>query len=188
MKRALSLSLLAFALLSVPFAAFGQEAPPTATKEPVTEPRRGFSMSVDLGFAYRHLYSAPVVGGEIEVGIGGALRALSVYGTFGAILGTTDQGLTTTRLAVGASLLFPVSDRVRLGVEPRFTYLAVQRVTKDTSMGGLGVGLYGIATIDVAKMDPGALYAGIRLGAEPYPGSEPLAVFWGGTLSLGFRY
>lgn len=184
MKRALSL--LSFALFSLPIAALAQEA--SEPPPPKAEPRRGFSMSLDLGFAFRQIYAVPIYGGEVEIGIGGALRSLSVYGTFGAIVGATNMGLTTTRLAFGANLLFPVSERVRLGIEPRFNYLAIQRVTKDDSMGALSFGLYGAVTIDLAKMDPGALYTGIRVGAEPYIGSEPLGVLWGGTLALGFRY
>jgi hypothetical protein len=145
-------------------------------------------MSADAGFAFRQVYSVPIYAGEFELAFGGALKSLSVYGTFGVLYGQTSAGLTTTRLGLGSNLLFPISNRVRLGVEPRTTILFIRRVTQESSMGGIGFGMYAAGTFDIADLDPWVLYAGVRVGTDVYLGSEPTALLWGGTLSLGARY
>lgn len=188
MKRVLPiLSVLSF-LLGLPTQAFAQtQAEPPVETRP-KEPRRGFSMSADAGFAFRQVYGVPIYAGDFDLAFGAALKSVSIYGTFGVIYGHTSAGLTTTRLGIGSNVLFPISNRVRIGVEPRTTLLFIRRVTQDDSMGGIGFGMYAAGTFDIVDLDPWVLYAGVRLGTDVYLGSEPLALLWGGTLSLGARY
>jgi hypothetical protein len=190
MKRSLFIFGMMTVVLGVPARAFAQAepAPPEPAQGGPKGPRHGFSMSADAGFAFRQVYNVPIYAGDFELAFGGAFRSVSVYGTFGILYGETSAGLSARRIGVGANVLFPISGRVRLGIEPRSTLFTVQRVTQQSSMGGIGFGVYAAATFDLVDLDPWWLYAGVRLGADTYLGAEPTALLWGGTLSLGARY
>jgi len=187
MKRAPAL--LSLLLLSAPAIALAQPAPaPMPAPAPAPEPRRGFTIAMDAGYAYRRLYSIPIHAGEVELSFGGALKSVSIYGTIGGLFGRTEQGLLVTRITSGPSLLFPVTEKFRLGVAIRTSTVAVQRVTAGDTMGAFGFGFFGNATYDVITVDPVAFYVGARVGGETFMNSKPNAWLWGGSLNLGFRY
>lgn len=188
MKRALFLFGLFLAAAPRPARAQEEAPPPQGPEAKPREKRRGFTMKADLGFAYRRLYSIPILAAEIDAMFGGSTKHVDIYGGVNLLIGTTEFGLTTTRLDFGATVLFPVSERVRLGVEPLMGVISIRRATKNDSITAIGAGGYGMVTVDFAEIDPWALYAGLRVGAENYIGSTPSAWLWGGTISLGARY
>jgi len=76
---------------------------------------------------------------------------------------------------------------LRLGVGGDLGYVVVDRATTDRSMSALGIGVFGLGSVDLWSFGPRgdhALYLGARFHAAAHFG----ATEWGPSVSLGFRY
>ncbi|UQA60766.1 hypothetical protein [Polyangium aurulentum] len=184
MKRAPLLLLAALSL--APATALAEEAstdPYAADPEP---PRRSFTLYATAGLTYRSLYGIPILAADLEFSIGGRTRSVDIYGSLGGAIGRTEQGLLAGQLRLGPTFLFPVGDRVRLGLEPRSGWVGIRRITKSQTIGDLSMGIGGIATVDLAPGEEYAIFLGGRIGADYLLRSNGL--LFAGTLMLGARH
>jgi hypothetical protein len=148
--------------------------------------RRGVAFKVGAGFAYRRVFDISVIGADIEIGLGGQTRSGGWFGNAGLLVGQTEGGLVTKKIAVGASWEAPLDD-LHLGVGLGLSHLSFDRVTTDNSIVAFGVGGNLFATYDLYAADDTAVFAGIKLAVDYYSGGDNGALY-GGTAGLGMRF
>lgn len=151
-------------------------------------PRRIITLYGTAGFAYRSLYGVPIFGADLEFSFGGRTRVMEIFGSVGGTIGRTEQGLLAGQLRGGPTFLFPVGDRLRLGLEPRFGWLGIRRITKNEMIHDFSMGIHGIATVDLTRSEDYAIFLGGRIGFDWLLGAAPDALVPAGTLMIGARY
>lgn len=154
------------------------------------ERRRGFSSKLSAGFAYRNLYGIPILAADLQLALGAATRRGSFYGTLGAMLGDTQYGLPVRQIVIGGAYEGAVSKRIRLGVEPRVTYIAITRATSGHAMSDLGLGVHVAGSVDLFHVGWFVMHLGARAGLDVFPGgdSPTTPLLLGATAFAGFRY
>jgi hypothetical protein len=173
---------------AVPY--YAQPLPPLP---PAAEPRAlqqdGFTMKLWAGPAYRRLFDVSIAGADVGAFFGGEHRGVVWSGGIGAVLGRTDQGLSTYQIRPGASFETHL-DRVRLGLGLDFSWLGITRATTGDMMTGLSLGGQLFGTVDLVQSGRHALYLGAKLSGEWFTthggGSTPF--MWGPSGAVGFRY
>ena len=152
-------------------------------------PRRAHFMArVGVGPSVYSFYGDRVLMGGPDVTFAADTKAGSFGGNFGFSLGKTEPGLKTWRFHLGADVEFPIGP-VRLGVAPRFGMFSVGRLTQDSSMAFLTVGLAGVVSVDLFHSEGFALALGVRPSIE-----NAVQLFgdsvglYGGTALLDFRW
>jgi len=150
---------------------------------------RGFAAKLRVGPAYRQLFFSPIVLVDADIGLGAQSRYGGIFGTFGAMYGSTIEGLWTMQIPVGVTWEAPVIEGLHIGGGPNASFLAIKRATTGNLMTDMGVGLHAFGTYDVVADAQAALYLELDLAGDYHLAGEPWpAVFmYGATLGVGVR-
>lgn len=180
----IALVVLPAALLALPSAAFAQDVAPS---EPVNRssddwedpdidalyPRRShFAFKASATGGVRNLYGSLIGLGGIEVAAGADTRAGGFYGAIGGAGGRTEGGLSYGQFTIGPDLEWSV-EILRLGLHPRFGYIAIGRVTEDEPFELFNWGIGALVGLDLYSNE-GVTFA---FGVEP-------KVEWGMAVDL----
>ena len=122
-----------------------------------------------------------------------AALGLGTAAAIGALAAPSNQrvsqvmelGLPT--LKVGAIAEWRVHSILRLGVGGDLGYVVVDRATTDRSMSALGIGVFGLGTVDLYSFGPRGDHA-VYLGARFHAAAHFGATEWGPSAAVGFRY
>ena len=145
-----------------------------------------YVMKAAVGAAYRRLYEIPIVGGDIQLGFGAQWHEVAIYGTIGALYGSTQHGLLTRAYEIGFSVELR-EGRFGLGAALRSSYMYFIRATDGTAVDSTGIGVAPFVSFDVLPFDGHALYVNAKVNLDSF-GGKPTTFVWGPTLSLGIRY
>ena len=163
------------------------DAAQTSDATPNNGPHGKYSMKAMLGGTYRRLFDVPFYGADFQLAFGAQWTHWAIYGTVGLLFARTDQGLKTSGGELGVSTELREGS-FALGIALRSSYLGITRITDDTTMGGLGLGLAPFASFDLYRDDDNhALFLNAKVNLDSF-GGEPTAFVWGPTLSIGGRY
>jgi len=147
-----------------------------------------FSAKFWAGPSYERIYGVPMIGADFGVALGAQRGVSAFYGEMNGIVGRTDHGLPTYQLWFGGSWEGTI-DRVRLGLGLHAGFLGIGRATSSNMIGGVGIGAFGFASVDLYQSDDGhALYLGARITGNMMDGGQSSAALWGPSASLGYRY
>jgi hypothetical protein len=150
---------------------------------------RGFAAKLRVGPAYRHLFFSPIVLVDADFGLGAQTSYGGIFGTFGAMFGSTIEGLFTMQIPVGATWEAPVTEGLHVGGGPSVSFLGIKRATTGNLMTDFGVGLHGFGTYDVYADDQAALYLELDVAGDYYLSGDavPAVLLYGATLGVGVR-
>ena len=159
--------------------------PPTTVRRSPSSAYDPFQMKITGGAMYHRIFTLPFYGADVGLAFGGQP---SEHGAFFATLnvfrGRTEYGLTTTMLRAGAAGE-GVFDRFRAGAGVEVLYLGFKRVGRGSNIDTPALGVYGMLSLDVVKIDGSAIFAGARLDLDAtWQGN----LAWGPGAFLGFRY
>jgi hypothetical protein len=169
------------------------EAAPEPAPTPTPAPSRRtpssaydpFQLKMTGGAMYHRIFTLPFYGADVGLAFGGQP---SEHGAFFATLnvfrGRTEYGLTTTMLRAGAAGE-GVFDRFRAGAGVEVLYLGFKRVGRGSNIDTAALGVYGMLSLDVVKIDGSAIFAGVRLDLDATWQGD---LAWGPGLFVGFRY
>jgi hypothetical protein len=152
--------------LLVPVTAYAQEAPPddppVVTSAPVSpsdvpppEPppdRAHAFLSLEGGYAFQSLYGVPMTGADISAAVGAQWSDFAVGGILEASPGSTQDGLQTFGMTLGA-LFEGRADHFRAGGGLRFGAFNVSRITTNGGLFSLSAGAFARASYDVVDLD-----------------------------------
>jgi hypothetical protein len=151
----------------------GAEPPFTATAAPARgednwpwrPDRAHFTLKLTGGPTYRALLATEVGTADLALAVGADLRRLSIYFTASGAFGETAFGLGVRQLAAGCQLELPI-DRIRIGINPRIGYFAVDRVTRDDPFEMLSLSLIGSFSVDLVNTGTFAFALGVAPSLE----------------------
>jgi hypothetical protein len=176
-------------LLSAPPAEVPPDTAATAAPEvtaPSTRPEHGASFRIGVGATYARMFTVPMYGGELSLGLGGRFGRLPGY----IYLGLTLERMETERgLDVYGAHFTPDLEWkfgvLRLGVVGRVGFLTVQRITEPSSMlANASIGVAGRASVDFFTQGTNTLYLAAEIRADSY--FDPIVI--SPNLSLGYRW
>jgi hypothetical protein len=134
----------------------------------------------------------PIYGGGIAIGAG--FRP-ATQGHGGAALahyemGSTNYGLRTHTLFLGAEWHYVFVPRVASIVGLRLGYLAIERATDGPLVAHWGLGANAGVSVDVVEADGHAIFVRPEIDAMIIPHAlvEPRSLLWGGLLGVGVRW
>ncbi len=184
MKHAVSLLVLAAAILAPRGAGADAPAEGSATEvAPSAPPRKFVDFDATGGALYESLDGIPSFfgGGSFALGHdfrGGVWRFRAAYAR-----GRTEDGLDLDRASVGFSLA-GVIDAVRIGVATDLIYFAITRKSDGLLLDSYGFGLAATLGVDIARIGESAFYVELRPYLDIFDG----ILFEGAGLSLGYRF
>lgn len=120
-----------------------------------------FAWKTNAAAAIRRMYDSAVGGFEGDMSFGSEGRRGAYYGSLRFFAGRTEGGLTVGQFSFGPTLEWPL-DVVRLGLKPRFGYLWIDRVTADSAMDALTVGVSAVVSADVYRSEGLAVAVGVE--------------------------
>ncbi len=178
--------------------------PPPASTPPTTEPPRPappevppppeddslksrLSLKLDGGYGFRQIAGRPSHGVDFLGAIGAQDHRFGGYATLEVLVGRTFSDLATRTIKVGAIAEWRVHSILRLGVGGDLGYVVVDRATTDRSMSALGIGVFGLGTVDLYSFGPRGDHA-VYLGARFHAAAHFGATEWGPSAAVGFRY
>lgn len=163
--------------------------PPYPEPPPPLRPRSTFSMKLWAGPTYQRIYDVSMYGADFGVAFGAQRGISGVYGTLEGMAGRTSHGLTTYQYWIGSSWEGAI-DRLHLGLGIHIGYAGIERATSNGSIGSLGTGVYGLASVDLLRSEEGhALFLGARFTADlMFSGASGGVGIWGPSASVGWRY
>ncbi len=170
---------------AVPEPASPQPTPAASSRRTPPRAYDPFQLKVTGGAMYHRIFTLPFYGADVGLAIGGQPGEHGAfYGTLNVFRGRTEYGLTTTMVRAGAAGE-GVFDRFRAGAGIEVLYLGFKRVGRGSNIDTPAVGVYGMLSLDVVKVDGSAVFAGARLDLDvTWQGS----LAWGPGAFLGFRY
>jgi hypothetical protein len=183
-----------------PSAAPEQVAPSSAHVQPTPNSRHATAKSpspahpieLEAGGNGRYIFSLPVVGGELGLGVGLSRGATSrAEGWFRARYGyaQTLHGLSVHSARAGGAVTFTFG-RVRPSIGFDLMWLGVERHTESDMIQHWGIGVSGGLNVDLLEVaEHQALYVGARIDVDVFPHKLiPRTLSGTGALVVGYRF
>jgi len=189
MKRNVSLvASMTLAMMAWPCAARGDEPQaPSARTEPVEKAQPapgGINGRFAVTGGYGRIFSIPFYG----VGVGAELgsdvtRSVGIYGGLYYERARTEYGLPINFGTLGITVE-GIFDRLRLGAGIHGTYFGLIRISNDSDLDKLGIGLHFTLSVDIIHSREFNLYIGVRPQFDILGKAKPLTA----QLALGIRF
>ncbi len=160
---------------------FVEEPPPDV------KPIPPIGIRVDAGYATRKLFTIPVSGVDMGLGIGAQPSPVgAVWGAMRVYYGNTEYGLNVFSVRIGGEGELVLFDRVRIGAGLSAFFVGVGRYSRNESLISWGPEGRIFARVDLLQPTGFAIFARASLdGAyEFYDDSA----FWGPTIGLGVDF
>jgi hypothetical protein len=137
------------------------------------------------GFAVRRIEGIPVHGADLGFAIGGTTPIGGLRAALDLMFARTEFGLSTSSGSLGVLIDYPLGDDFHAGAGARLGVLTIERITSDSKLGALGVGMLGFGEWDFWRLGERTRgFLELRLGADIYDDR----LLWGPTLGVGLRY
>lgn len=122
--------------------------------------RRHFVVRTSAGASLESLASKRIVMGGGEIAFGADTRRAGLFGVIGAEGGQTEQNLDVWHIHLAGDFEWPIGP-IRLGVEPRFGFLSLERPSHDSHALLSTIGIGAILGADLFRS--GSVTLGLRV-------------------------
>lgn len=162
-------------------------AQPAAERPPAPpKPSAPVSLRFDGGYAPRKLFTIPVTGADVGLGVGAQpSEHAAFWGSTRVLIAGTENGLEVWDLRFLGEGEYVAFDRLRLGGGVGLFVLGVGRAARSETIVSWGPVAQGMARFDVVREDQFGIFvrAAISGGYDVYDSSA----FWGPTIGGGFE-
>lgn len=163
--------------------------PPPETSSPPARAKDGnvHSIKLEAGGALRKLEGVGFLGMDYRGSFGAENEDVGHYGHVAFVWGATSEKLRTYGVNAGYSFDARI-EFLRLGFGVQLGYLWVRRATLDAHLAAFGAGAFGHMSADLVKLGRrghNALFVDVRVEGMGYLED---VVFWGPSVTLGFRF
>ncbi len=169
-----------------------EQAPPAAEVAPADrppvppKPMPPVSVRLDGAYAPRKLFTIPVTGADVGLGIGAQpSEHAAFWGSTRVLVAGTENGLKVWDVRVLGEGEYVAFDRLRLGAGLGVFVLGVGRAARSETILSWGPVAQAMARVDVVREDDFGIFlrAALSGGYDVYDSSA----FWGPSLGAGFE-
>lgn len=162
------------------------EVAPADRKPVPPKPMPPVSLRLDGAYAPRKLFTIPVIGADVGLGVGAQpSEHAAFWGSTRVLIAGTENGLRVWDVRVLGEGEYVAFDRLRVGGGAGFFVLGVGRAARDETILSWGPVAEAMARFDVVREDDYGIFlrAALTGGYDVYDSSA----FWGPSVGAGFE-